>query len=81
MAEEKKKEKRPPNPNSLTLTPAEAMEELRISRATLFKLLKSGEIDSFLIGPNARRIPRTAVEAYMARKIAEQHEASHRGAA
>jgi hypothetical protein len=71
------KERRPPKPDSLLLTPAEAMDELRISRATLFKLLRPGpagedaEIESFLIGPNARRIPRTAIEAYVARKLAD----------
>lgn len=65
-----------PNPTSLMLTPEEAMSELRCSRATLFKLLKPGpcggaaEIDSFLIGPNARRIPRAEIEAYMKRKLA-----------
>lgn len=71
---------------SMLLRPAEAMEELRISRATLFKLLRPGpdgedaEIESFLIGPNARRIPRSAIEAYVARKLAEA-EAAQRGAA
>lgn len=69
-----------PNPHSLNLTPEEAMSELRCSRATLFKLLRPGpggepaEIDSFLLAPNARRIPRTEIEAYMKRKLAEpQH--------
>jgi predicted DNA-binding transcriptional regulator AlpA len=62
---------------SMLLKPEEAMVELRVSRATLFKLLRpksSGEpaeIESFLIGPNARRIPRSAIEAYIARKLAE----------
>jgi predicted DNA-binding transcriptional regulator AlpA len=86
VPDDSKKKKRAPNPNSLTLTPAEAMEELRISRATLFKLLRKGdngedaEIESFLIGPNARRIPRASIEAYVARKLAAA-EASQRGAA
>jgi hypothetical protein len=67
----------PKNPTSMLLKPDEAMSELRVSRATLFKLLRPGpdgeaaEIDSFLIGPNARRIPRTEINAYMARKLAE----------
>jgi hypothetical protein len=60
---------------SMLLKPAEAMIELRVSRATLFKLLRKGpggedaEIDSFLIGPNARRIPRASLEAYISRKL------------
>jgi len=59
----------------MLLKPAEAMTELRISRATLWKLLGLGktgeapEIESFLIAPNARRIPRTSIEAYVARKL------------
>lgn len=60
-----------PNPHSLNLTPEEAMSELRCSRATLFKLLKDKEIDSFLLAPGARRIPRTEIEEYMKRKLAE----------
>lgn len=61
----------------MLLKPEEAMTELRVSRATLFKLLRPGQsgepaqIESFLIGPNARRIPRTAIEAYVARKLAD----------
>lgn len=68
-----------PNPHSLNLTPEEAMSELRCSRATLFKLLKDKEIDSFLLAPNARRIPRTEIEEYMKRKLAEA--SPERGAA
>jgi len=69
----------------MLLKPDEAMAELRVSRATLFKLLRPGasgepaEIESFLIGPNARRIPRAAIEAYIARKLAG--ERPQRGAA
>jgi hypothetical protein len=78
----------PKNPTSMLLKPDEAMSELRVSRATLFKLLRPGpegepaEIDSFLIGPNARRIPRTSLEAYVARKLAKDSaEAPQAGAA
>ena len=77
----------PENRESLLLKPAEAMSELRVSRATLFKLLRPGpdgeaaEIDSFLIGPNARRIPRTSLEAYVARKMAHDSADEARGAA
>lgn len=84
MAATRKEEKpvppgKAPNPHSLNLTPEEAMSELRCSKATLFKLLKKGdngepaEIDSFLLAPNARRIPRTEIEEYMKRKLAEAH--------
>ena len=65
------------------LTPEEAMSELRCSKATLFKLLKDKEINSLLLGPNARRIPRTEIEAYMKRKLDEDSgsSAQSRGAA
>lgn len=63
----------------MLLKPVDAMAELQVSRATLFKLLRPGpdgepaEIESILIGPNARRIPRAAIEDYIARKLAEAH--------
>ena len=61
----------------MLLKPSEAMAELRISRATLWKLLglakpdEEPEIKSFLLAPNARRIPRTELDAYVARKLAK----------
>jgi excisionase family DNA binding protein len=66
----------------MLLKPEEAMAELRCSRATLWKLLNSGEIDSMKMG-NARRITRASLEQYVARKLAEAHGASGdaRGAA
>lgn len=72
----------PSKPDSLLLKPDEAMAELRCSRATLFKLLRQGddgeapEIDSFLLAPNARRIPRASLEQYVARKLAAAGESS-----
>jgi hypothetical protein len=38
----------------------------------MFALLKSGEVESVLIG-RARRVPRAAIEAYTARLTTEQH--------
>ena len=64
------------NNTSMLLTPAEAMAELRVSKATLYKLLGVGdaegpkEIESFLLAPNARRIPRASLEEYVKRKVA-----------
>lgn len=71
----------PEDSKSMLLKPAEAMRELRVSRATLFKLLRDKEIDSFLIGPNARRIPRAELEAYVARKLAGQQSEQGKPAA
>jgi excisionase family DNA binding protein len=39
---------------------------LSLSRSSVYALMRSGELKSTLIGPNQRRIPATAVEAYVA---------------
>lgn len=62
----------------MLFTPERATAELGVSRTTLFTLLKTGEIRSILIGPQIRRIPRTEIEAYIERKLAEQQ--SHQAA-
>ncbi len=50
----------------LLLTPAEAAEQLGVSRTTLYELLNAGRIESVRIG-RARRIPRAALVAYVDR--------------
>jgi excisionase family DNA binding protein len=60
----------------LSLTPDEAAYELRVSRSTLYELLKSGEIGSSLIGPQTRRIQRSEIEAYLARTREAQDPAA-----
>ena len=65
----------------MLLTTAEAMHELRISRATLFKLLRDNEIESFLLAPKARRIPRWALREYITRKMADGRPAVQDGEA
>ncbi len=50
----------------LLYKPEAAAEELCISRATLFTLLKDGKIESVTIG-RSRRIPRAALLDYVAR--------------
>ena len=54
----------------MLLKPEETMAELRCSRATLWKLIKSGELESIKMG-NARRITRASLERYVALKLAE----------
>ena len=54
-----------PTHETLLLTPEEAAEELRVSRRTIFDLLKSGALESVLLGYRIRRIPRTALVAYI----------------
>lgn len=61
----------PPTPR-LMLTVEEAAAALRIGRTNMYALLKRGEIESELIG-RLRRVPVVAVEAYIARLMAEQN--------
>jgi excisionase family DNA binding protein len=52
--------------NKLLLTTAETAELLGVSRAKVYQLMKAGLIDSVVIG-RLRRIPATALDAYVAR--------------
>ncbi len=54
------------------LTVEQAAEALGIGRTTTYALVKSGELESVLIG-RLRRVPADAIEAYTARLQAEQH--------
>jgi excisionase family DNA binding protein len=56
----------------LMLTVEQAAEALGIGRTTMFALIKSGEIESVLIG-RLRRVPADAIDAYFAHLAAEQH--------
>jgi len=56
----------------MLLNVAAAAHELGVSRSKMFELIKSGEIPSLLVGPKIRRVPRAALEEYVARKLAEQ---------
>lgn len=49
----------------LLLTPEEAAEALRIGRAKVYDLIRSDELRSIKIG-GSRRVPRTALEEYVA---------------
>ncbi|TNY38091.1 helix-turn-helix transcriptional regulator [Thermomonospora catenispora] len=61
--------------NDDLLTVPEAMARLKVSRWTLYKLMRSGELASVVVGDRCRRIPRQALDAYIARLI-ERHEAA-----
>lgn len=58
-------------PAGLLLTVQRAADELGISKSKMFTLLSSGDIASLLIGPKIRRVPRAALEEYIAKKLAE----------
>lgn len=51
---------------TLLLKPEEAAAELRVSRATLFELLRTGEVESVRIG-SSRRVPAEALARYVER--------------
>ncbi|MGW6495783.1 helix-turn-helix domain-containing protein [Nonomuraea angiospora] len=51
----------------LLLTVEEAAEQLHIGRTKAFAMVKSGEIESVLVGERGRRVPREAVLEYIAR--------------
>lgn len=51
---------------ALLLRPEEGARALGVSRARLYELLASGEIESVRIG-RSRRIPRQALEAFVER--------------
>jgi len=54
----------------LAYTPAEAAELLRIARATLYRYIADGRIQSFTLG-RARRISARAIDAFIASREAE----------
>lgn len=53
------------------LTVPEAMALLKVSRWTLYNLIRSGELTSILVGERCRRIPATALDAYITRLCEE----------
>ncbi|GAA1526687.1 hypothetical protein GCM10009730_39180 [Streptomyces albidochromogenes] len=56
------------------LTVEEAARCLRIGRTTCFALIRTGELESLMIG-GLRRVPADAPAAYLARRRAEQRRA------
>ncbi|TWP46015.1 helix-turn-helix domain-containing protein [Lentzea tibetensis] len=55
------------------LTVREACEALRISRWTLYDLIRSRAIETIKIG-RSRRIPQASIDAYVRRRLAEDIE-------
>jgi excisionase family DNA binding protein len=72
-----------PASSSRCLRPKEAASHLGISRAKLYELITSGELESITIG-RSRRVPLGALADYVSKRraiIASQHQpssASHR---
>ena len=61
-------------PAPVLLTVEEAAHCLRIGRTTCFALIRSGELESLLVG-GLRRVPADAPADYLARRRAEQRAA------
>lgn len=53
------------------LTVPEAMALLKVSRWTVYNLIRSGELTSILVGERCRRIPAAALDAYVTRLCEE----------
>ncbi|MDQ0684155.1 excisionase family DNA binding protein [Streptomyces achromogenes] len=62
------------SPAPVFLTVEEAAYCLRIGRTTCFALIRTGELESLMIG-GLRRVPADAPAAYLARRCAEQQAA------
>lgn len=60
-----------PDTEKLLLTPEEAAYALGVGRSTLFELMNSDELGSVKIG-RSRRVPVTALDAYVERLQTEQ---------
>ncbi|HEY9468125.1 MAG TPA: helix-turn-helix domain-containing protein [Propionibacteriaceae bacterium] len=53
------------------LTVPEVMTALKVSRWTVYNLIRSGELTSIIVGTRCRRIPRTALHEYVTRRCEE----------
>jgi excisionase family DNA binding protein len=53
------------------LTVPQTMERLKVSRWTLYNLIRSGELASVVVGQRCRRIPAHALTAYLNRLMEE----------
>ena len=53
------------------LTVPEAMNQLQVSRWTLYNLIRSGQLASVTIG-RCRRIPATALDTFIAQRLEQE---------
>lgn len=56
----------------------ECMKALKIGRATLYELIKSGELDSYRQG-RSRKILWRSVDTYIERRLQDEAQRRHRG--
>jgi excisionase family DNA binding protein len=61
---------------ALLLTVAEAAQALRLSRAQVYNLVSRGELQTIRIG-SSRRVPVSALQAYIEKLLREQHHTNN----
>jgi excisionase family DNA binding protein len=49
----------------------QARERLQVSRAKLYELLRSGQLQSVMLGPRSRRIIEASLDDLIARRVKE----------
>lgn len=59
----------PERPRLRYLTVAEVAEVMRVSRMTVYRLTKSGELPAVRVG-HSYRVPQDALDAYLSRTVA-----------
>jgi excisionase family DNA binding protein len=64
---------------TLLLTPEEAARALRLGRTTIYALMRANELPSVRVGA-ARRIPRAALDAWIADRLAAEGHGPPAGA-
>ena len=69
------------DPTRVLFTVPEASNYLRISRTTLYSLMREGAVESFYLGPSRKRgrrfIPEDSLRAYVDRRRREALEAQN----
>ena len=69
------------SPGEALLTVPEACDYLRVSRTTVYTLMREGAVESFYLGPSTKRgrrfIPEDSLRAYVDRRRREALEAKN----
>ncbi|MDO8106484.1 helix-turn-helix domain-containing protein [Isoptericola sp. b441] len=66
----------PERPRLRYLTVAEVAELMRVSKMTVYRLTKSGDLPAVRVG-RSYRVPQDALEAYLARSATGGQDAAH----
>jgi hypothetical protein len=68
-----------PTPIPLVVPPKIAAQMLGFGKTHLFKLLRTGELDSYLDGRRSRRIVVKSIESYVKRRLEADSKPARRG--